>query len=415
MSATHGSLARDVAETAVRHAYGRLLAWLAWQWRDIAAAEDALSDALVAALQSWPTAGIPDSPEGWLMAAAKRNLMKVDRRRGLAEDPALTILHVGHDTEAPDPDELPDARLRLLFACAHPSIDPAIQPALMMQTVLGLGTDRIARGFLVPTETMSKRLVRAKAKIRDAGIRYEEAELRELPERVGAVLTAIHGAYTLDWDTDPVAADGDLAAEARFLTELVCALLPDDAEALGLLALVELCEARKPALYDDSGGFVPLDEQDPSRWDADLIDRAARRLTRASSLGRPGPFQLQAAIQMAHCSRLFSGVTPWSDIRSLYERLLAMHSTVGATLGYAMACAYASGRPEDGLQVLDQVDAPALAGYQPWWATRAHLLNRCGNRTAAFDAYERAIALTRSRALTTWLAQRQRRLSGSAH
>jgi len=391
------------------------VAWLAWQWRDIAAAEDALSDALIAALTTWPRDGVPASPEAWLMKAAKRNLLKMERRRRFAEDPTLTVLHPAEHAATQLPPELPDDRLRLMLVCAHPAIEPSIRSALMLQTVLGLDAQRIARGFLVSPEAMTKRLVRVKTKIRDTRIRFEEPEACDLPDRLGSVLEAIYGAYTLDWDSDVSPGGEGLAAEAWFLADLVASLIPEDPEAQGLLALIELCEARKPARYDAVGESVPLDEQNPFHWHTALIDRAARRLHHASSLNRVGAFQLEAAIQMAHCSRLRSGVTPWSDIQNLYEVLLSLHPTVGANLGYAMACAYASGEAQQGIDVLEAVDPKVRESHQPWWATRAHLLAKAGRRDEALGAFDRAIALTRSQAMRRALTRQQVGLAGPVH
>ena len=404
--------AAAAAETAVRNAYGRLVAWLAWQWRDIAAAEDALSDALVAALKTWPAKGIPESPEAWLMTAARRNLLKGHRRRRMEEDPALTILHVHDDSPVEAPRDLPDERLRLMLVCAHPSIDPAVRSALMLQVVLGLDAAQIARGFIVSTETMTKRLVRAKAKIRQAGIRFEEPERRELPTRINAVLEAVYAAYTLEWDRSDTERCGNLRAEAWFLADLVVSLLQDNAEAMGLLTLIELCEARKPAAIVE-GQRVPLHEQDAQAWDAGLIRRAAARLTAASRLAMTGPYQIEAAIQMAHCSRQQSGSTPWGDIRVLYERLLAVQPTVGAVVGYALACGYASGHAAAGLAVLDGVGPGVRAQHQPWWAARAHLLDLAGRPQEAITAYDRAIALAQSD--DTRRALRRRRTLLSAY
>jgi RNA polymerase sigma-70 factor, ECF subfamily len=415
MSTGPATPAQLAAQAAVRNAYGRLVAWLAWQWRDVAAAEDALSQALVSALQTWPRDGVPQSPEGWLMTAAKRNLLKVERRRRLAEDPSLTVLHPNEQTPATLPQELPDDRLRLMLVCAHPAIDASVRCALMLQTVLGLDAARIARGFLVAPETLSKRLVRAKAKIRAARIRFEEPEAADLPMRISAVLEAIYAAYTLDWDSEDKLCGESLAEEAWFLADLVAKLLPADAEALGLLALIELCQARRPAQTGPGGEIVALEEQDPLRWDATLIARAAQRLHRASSLRQVGPLQLQAAIQMAHCSRLHSGKTPWDDIQKLYEGLLSLHPTVGAMLGYAMACAYASGDAARGLRVLDAVDSKARERHQPWWATRAHLLALAERVPEASAAFDRAMALTASEAMRLSLARRQMKLVGKVH
>jgi RNA polymerase sigma-70 factor, ECF subfamily len=411
--------AHRAAEIAARAAYGRLLAWLAWQWRDIAAAEDALADALLTALTSWPRDGVPLNPEGWLMTAAKRNLLKAARHRRLTEDPSVTaLLPTLDDAVAPTPD-LPDDRLRLMFVCAHPAIDASVRSALMLQTVLGLDAARIARSYLVEPAAMSKRLVRAKAKIKATGIRFEEPESRNLPARTSWVLEAIYAAYTLHWDQEPALApttstqnDNNLGTEAHYLAALVTQLLPRDAEAWGLLALIELAQSREAARVDAQGLLVPLHEQVPKRWDAALIASAGAHLARAAGLHRLGRFQLEAAIQMAHASRRDTGITPWSDIQALYAGLLALHPSTGAQIGQALATAYASGENEKGLCQLQTVDPGLRVGHQPWWAAQAHLLERSGQTVQALQAYEMALTLTHSAALRRTLTARQAALAG---
>jgi RNA polymerase sigma-70 factor, ECF subfamily len=412
--------ARQAAEAAARGAYGRLVAWLAWQWRDIAAAEDALGDALVSALATWPRSGVPASPEGWLMTAARRNLLKAARHRRVTEDPTVTILLPDETTPASEPAAIPDARLRLMFVCAHPAIEASVRSALMLQTVLGLEASRMARAWLIAPEAMTKRLVRAKAKIKATGLRFEEPEARDLPQRLDAVLEAIYGAYTLDWNDDvldeahSVPAE-PLAGEALYLAGVVAALLPGEPEALGLLALLKLDASRALARFDARGCLVPLPEQDPSAWDGALIEQATLHLDAAARLGRPGPYQVEAAIQMAHASRRATGRTPWADIRTLYDGLVAMRPGIGALIGRALATAYASDAPAEGLALLGEVDPKRREAHQGWWAARAHLLERLGEREAALLAYERALALSRSPTLRTTLADRQLRLAGPAH
>ncbi len=401
---------------AARESYGRLLSWLAWQWRDIAAAEDALAEAFATALARWPRDGVPDSPEGWLMTTAKRHLLKAARRRRVAEDPTVTVLLPSESDEVQIPGAVPDDRLRLMFVCAHPAIDTTVRSALMLQTVLGLEAAQIAPAFLVSAEAMSKRLVRAKAKIKATGIRFELPLADELPARVDAVLDAIYGAYALHWGQAEADAAQALSEEALFLAELVAAQLPADAEAQGLLALLLLCEARRPARLDEQGEFVPLDEQDPDRWDAGRIHRAQGLLALAAARREPGPFQIEAAIQAAHCHRLHGGATPWADIAVLYERLIALHPSIGARIGQAIARAQALGDAGAGLRLLDAIEAKALAEHQPWWAARAHLLARLPGREAeAVLAYGRALALTREPPLQRHLARRVEALRGPLH
>ncbi len=410
---------RTAVETAAREAYGRLLAWLAFQWRDVAAAEDALADAFVAALRTWPVNGVPAAPEAWLMTAAKRNLLQLARHQRLRSDPAVTVL-LGDDS-APDVGlpPLPDARLKLMFVCAHPALDGSVHAALMLQTVLGLEARQIAPAFLIPPATLAQRLVRAKKKIRDAGLRFEEPEGPELAERLDAVLEAIYAAYGLGWDAAGpdgtpapeagIAAD-DLSQEAIYLARLVAGLMPASAEAQGLLALLLFCEARRSARFDAvTGAFVPLHEQDTARWQRALIAEADQFLWQASALRSPGAFQFEAAIQSAHCQRASTGQVPWTAIATLYSRLLHVAPTIGARVGQAVAVGEASGA-DAGLRLLDALIASvdASGDYQPYWAARAHLLVRAGLPNEAAAAARRAIDLSRAPLLRDWLARRYR-------
>ena len=403
---TPGAAARAAAERAARHHYGRLVAWLAWQWRDIAGAEDALGEAFARALVRWPADGVPDAPQAWLLAVARRELLVAARRRRLAEDPALRALFPSEDDAAPNAPAVPDERLRLMFVCAHPAIAAEVRSALMLQVVLGLDAARIASAFLVKPEAMGKRLSRAKAKIKETGIRFEEPEARELPARVAAVLEAIYGAYTLHWGDVDDAARGQLAEEAFYLAELVAAHLPGQPEALGLAALLGLCEARRAAGRDAGGAFVPLDEQDPALWNAALEDRAGHALSHAAALASPGPYQLEACIQAAHMHGRRTGHVPWDAIVTLYAALLQLAPSVGAHIGHAVATARSTADPQAGLALLDALDAAQVAQHQPWWAARAHLLAAAGRRAEAVDAYGRALALTAQPAVRDWLAAR---------
>jgi len=398
--------ARAAAERAARQHYGRLLSWLAWQWRDIAGAEDALGEAFARALVRWPADGVPDAPQAWLLAVARRELLLAARRQRLADDPALRVLFPTDADASPAPQAVPDERLRLMFVCAHPAIAADVRSALMLQVVLGLDAARVASAFLVKPEAMGKRLSRAKAKIKETGIRFDEPEARELPERVAAVLEAVYGAYTLHWGDVDDAARGQLADEALYLAELVAAHLPRQPEALGLAALLGLCEARRAASRDARGAFVPLDEQDPACWNAALEQRANASLARAAALASPGPYQLEACIQAAHMHGRRTGAAPWDAIATLYAALLQLAPSVGARIGQAVAVARSTNDPAAGLALLDALDTAQVAQHQPWWAARAHLLAAQGRHVEAIEAYGRALALTAQPALRDWLAGR---------
>jgi RNA polymerase sigma-70 factor (ECF subfamily) len=385
------------AEQAARTSYGRLLALLAWQWRDVAAAEDALAEAFAQALSRWPADGVPDAPDGWLLTVARRELLQAARRRRVAQDPAVLALFDGDEAAAP-PADVPDQRLKLLFVCAHPALAPDVHAPLMLQTVLGLDAARIAQAFLVSPAAMAQRLVRAKSKIRAAGLRFEEPEARELPQRLDAVLEGIYGAYAIGSNTalsDPAdgAAPTGLAGESLFLARLVTALQPACAEGWGLLALMLFCEARRGAQFGADGAFVPLSAQDPAQWDGQLLVEAERCLWQAAALRQPGPYQLEAAIQSAHAQRARGHAVPWQAVVALYTTLLAEHPSTGARLGYAAALAEA-GDPFAGLASLTALDEPAVRSHQPYWVTKAHLHRRCGQGAQARAALERAIGLT---------------------
>ena len=392
--------AADAVAEVARNAYGRLVAWLAWQWRDLAAAEDALADALVAALTHWPADGVPARPEAWLLTAAKRRLLEHHRHRRIAESPEVGALFEPEPT-APEPATVPDRRLELLFACTHPALDEKLHAPLMLQAVLGLEAKTIARAFLVAPAAMAQRLVRGKAKIREAGIPFDVPEPSQWPTRVAAVLDAIYGAYTVGSEIAAPAPEAEpaLREEAVYLARLVAALLLDEAaaaapraEALGLLALLLYCEARRGAQFDGDT-FVPLMQQDTTRWDAARLREAEACLWHASRLRAPGPLQLEAAIQSAHCQRAATGHTPWAQIAQLYAALTHLVGSVGARIGHAVALAE-SGDVATAAALLDALDAQAVREHQPYWVARAHVLRLAGDGPAAAQAQQRAIGLT---------------------
>ena len=299
--------AAAAAEFAARRSYGKLVAFLAARTGDVAGAEDALSEAFAAALAEWPVSGVPRSAEAWLMTVARRKLIDTARRRRSGEAAAAHVRLLTeelHDMAAPDR-PIPDERLGLMFACAHPAIDPAIRAPLILQTVLGFDAATIAAAFLISPATMGQRLVRAKHKIRQAGIPFRVPERMELRERLDAVLAAIYAAFTEGW-SDAAGTEThrrNLAEEALWLCRLVAELLPGEAEALGLLALMLHAESRRCARRDAAGEYVPLAEQDTALWDAALIDEAETLLRRASALDVVGRYQLEAAVQSVHADR----------------------------------------------------------------------------------------------------------------
>ncbi len=402
--------AREAAEAVARRSYGRLVALLAARTRDVAGAEDALSEAFAAALVDWPARGVPRTPEAWLVTVARRKLIDATRRRKSAEDAGDHLRLMAEEMEAAAADHtgLPDERLALMFACAHPAIEPAIRAPLILQTVLGLDAATIGSAFLVSPVTMGQRLVRAKRKIRDAGIPFQVPGGADLAARLDAVLDAIYAAFAEGW-SDPEGADvrrGNLADEAIWLGRLVATLLPHEPEALGLLSLMLYAQARRHARRDARGEYVPLTEQDPASWDAPQIDEAEAVLARASALPGSGRFQLEAAVQSAHVVRRCTGRPDWEAIERIYDALLAMTGSPVVAVNRAIAVAELRGAAA-GLEALDALAEDArLAAYQPYWAVRAALLARTVDIEAADSAYERAIGLEADPAVRRFLERR---------
>jgi RNA polymerase sigma-70 factor (ECF subfamily) len=398
---------RAAAERVARDSYGKILAFLATRWRDVTLAEDALAEAFASALERWPEDGVPASPERWLATVAHRKLLDHARHTRFRTQPeVLATLSRLENAEEPSP--FPDNRLRLMLVCAHPAIDVAVRPALVLQTVLGLDVKTIAPAFLLPADTLNKRLVRAKSKIRQARIPFEDPEPADLAERIEALLEALYAGYFLG--REGTLAEGDerdeLRDESVSVLRLIAANLPDNAEVLGLLALVLFCEARRGAQSTADGEFVPLLEQDTTRWDPSVLREAYETLGRAAHLGREGPFQIEAAIQAAHCYRARAGVVPWSEIVGLYSRLLESHPTIGAAVGMAVASAHADDSPSRGLEILLAIDARRVANYQPWWVALAHLHKMAGREDEAKRALQRAIGLTTNPRIRRFLARR---------
>ncbi len=409
MSGSDEEKVHRTIERVARESYGRLVAYLSVNTHDLAAAEDALSEALLKSLTAWPRDGVPQNPEAWLLTAARHSVIDAMRHQRVvsANEPTLQLLQE-NTMETNVSTEFPDERLKLLFVCAHPAIDPAMHTPLMLQTVLGLDAVRIAGVFLISPKTMGQRLVRAKTKIRDGGIQFEIPEPHDLPQRLDAVLDAIYAAFGIGWD-DLVGVDGrsrELAEEAIWLARVLLQLMPNEAEVSGLLALMLHCEARRAARRGRDGRYVPLSEQDPKLWSLPLMEDAERHLADASKFGRPGRFQLEAAIQSVHAERGRSGRIEWAAIVGFYEQLNRISPTLGRRTGYAAALAEAN-RAEQGLAALDAIDKDAVSAYQPYWAVRAHLLQRLGKGPEAQHAYDRAIGLAEDPAVREFLIQKR--------
>lgn len=399
--------ARRAAELAARNAYGRLVAYLTAQTRDVAAAEDALGDAFLSALKTWLESGVPKNPEAWLLVTARHRLIDAARRTQV-QAKVLNIFKLnGLESQAEpsfDAVNFPDDRLKLLFICAHPAIDPAIHTPLMLQTVLGLNAIQIASAFLVAPTTMSQRLVRAKAKIRDAGIAFELPEAKELPVRLATVLEAIYAAYTNAWETvdggDP--RQRGLAEEAIWLARLCVQLMPQAPEARGLLALMLYCESRRTARRTANGSYIPLSQQDTKLWAQHLIDEAEHELAQAATFKQMGRFQLEAAIQSVHAQRAVTQQVDWEALALLYEGLIQLSPTLGAWVSQTAAIAEAKGSNQ-GLAQLNALPIEAVKNYQPYWALKAHLLKQLGFTSEAQQAYSRAIGLTEDAAIRDFL------------
>lgn len=402
--------AKQAAEWAARNSYGRLIAYLAVRSRDVAAAEDALSDAFLAALKTWPEQGVPAKPEAWLLTTARRRLIDSARRN----QTQMKVVHSGELSTVELPEDpadegisFPDERLKLLFCCAHPAISPQLHTPLMLQTVLGFNAVQIGSAFLVAPATMGQRLVRAKAKIRDAGIPFSLPAPNELPNRLEAALGAIYAIYTSGWD-DLAGSDPrpmGLAQEAIWLARLCTELMPQEPEPLGLLALMLFCESRRPARRSLAGAYVPLSEQDISLWSLPMIAEAEQALRQASSFQRLGRFQLEAAIQSLHAERAKTQTTNWPALVQLYAGLIQRSPTIGAFVGQAAAIAEAQS-PAQGLQQLDALPPERVRNYQPYWSVKAHLLSQLGQATEAKNAYAKAIGLTEDPAIREFLQTR---------
>jgi RNA polymerase sigma-70 factor (ECF subfamily) len=398
---------------AARDSYGRLLALLAASTSDLATAEDALADAFERALRTWPSRGVPGNPDGWLLAVA-RNRLRDQWKSARAQRDAP--LDAGTDTLAHiddiDVDSIPDRRLELMLVCAHPAIDRTVRTPLMLNTVLGFTAGQVGQAFSVPTSTMATRLVRAKRRIKAAGIAFRIPDRADLPARMTSVLEAVYGAYVIDWSTGPQ--DRRLPSEALHLAEVLAALVPGDPEARGLAALIALSAARTPARVDAAGRFVPLADQDSSLWNPRLISQAHGHLRAAHARGQLGRFQLEAAIQAVHCARGRDGTTDWPTLLRLHRILHAVAPSLGSGVALAAVTAEVDG-PAAGLAALDGLLAEAgqqANRFQPAKATRAHLLDRLGREQEAVAAFDSAISLTHDTPERQYLEHRRDRASG---
>ena len=387
--------ARAAAEAVARVGYGKLVALLAARSHDVAGAEDALAEAFAAALEDWPAKGVPRSPEAWLLTVARRRIIDRVRRERTAVEAADPLRLAAEELAAVAEPEIPDERLALMFACAHPALDPGIRAPLILQTLLGFDAATIASAFRTSPATMGQRLVRAKRKIREAGIPFEVPTGGALAPRLGAVLDALYASFSEGW-LDPDGTDvrrRSLTDDAIGLARIVVSLLPEEPEALGLLSLMLYAQARKPARRDADGEYVPLADQDPALWNAQEIEEAEALLLRASRLPGAGRFQLEAAVQSAHAARRFQPRSDWPAIAALYEVLLSLTASPVVAVNRAIALAELHGAAA-GLEALADWHAdPRLADYQPYWAARAELLARSGDGDAARTAYGRAMGL----------------------
>lgn len=405
---------RVVSLVAARASYSRLVAFLAARTGDIASAEDALQDAFRAALEHWPRQGIPEQPEAWLLASARHSQIDETRHR-IVRDRALATLRLLAEEaaeKAKSTRDFPDERLKLLFIVAHPAIEASVRTPLMLQTVLGLDAARIASAFLVSPTAMSQRLVRAKAKIREARIAFDIPERQDLPERLDVVLDAIYAAYGAGWEEE-AGVDSrrrGLSEEAIWLARLAAQLLPDDPEAKGLLALMLYCEARRLARRGPDGAYIPLSEQNVDLWCKPMMDEAKRYLAEAASLHHLGRYQIEAAIQSMHAVRQTKKEINWISIVRLYDLLIALSPTVGAKTGRAAALAETQGA-EAGLLALNAIESDRVLSYQPYWAVLGELLAKLNRSSEADAAYAKAIGLSEDPAARQFLLDKQTALS----